>query len=168
MQADGRLPEHLQRKYKNVFDGLYKLAKIEGVGTFYRGASPNVMRGSCVNAGQITGYETSKIWLRDNGFADNFITHFIASMCAGLLTSIVACPADFLRTRYMSSKSRGLGGTVTYKSVPDAIVKIFRTEGIGAFWKGWAAYYARVGPHVMSLFLFYEQSNLLLDRLRKK
>jgi len=124
------------------------------------------MRGACVNAGQITGYDTSKLWLRDRGFKDNLITHFIASMCAGFLTSVVACPADLLRTRYMNGKSHGFGGTVIYNSVMDAIVKILKTEGIGGFYKGWVAYYARVGPHVMSLFLFYEQTNTLLDWMR--
>jgi hypothetical protein len=168
MQADGRLPEHLRRKYKNVFHGLYKIITTEGLTNLYKGASPNIMRGCCVNAGQITGYDTSKLWLRDHGFQDNLRTHFVASMCAGLLTSIIACPADLLRTRYMSGKSHGVGGNVTYSSVGDAIIKIFRTEGIRGFYKGWAAYYARVGPHVLSLFIFFEQSNRFLDFLRSK
>jgi len=167
MQADGRLPQHLQRKYRNVFHGIYQIVKKEGANTLWKGCSPNVLRAVCVTCGQISGYDTSKLWLQDRGFKDTFTTHFVASLFAGLVTSLLACPADFLRTRYMNSKSIGVGGTVTYTSLSDAVLKIVKTEGISGFYKGWTAYYARVAPHVLSLFICFEQANLVLDRIRR-
>eukprot|EP01124_Arcella_intermedia_P028210 TRINITY_DN567_c0_g1_i1.p1 TRINITY_DN567_c0_g1~~TRINITY_DN567_c0_g1_i1.p1 ORF type:complete len:265 (-),score=48.46 TRINITY_DN567_c0_g1_i1:497-1291(-) len=167
MQSDGRLPEHLRRNYKNVFHGVYSIWKNEGPGTLWRGSSPNVARAVFVTSSQISSYDTFKEFLRSRAYPDSFKTHFISSLFAGFVTSIVACPADFLRTRYMNSKIKGLGGTVSYSSLTDAIWKISKTEGIMGFYKGWVPYYARVAPHVLSLFIFFEQTNNLLDHLHK-
>ena len=36
MTSDGRLPLHEQRRYKNVFDALFRIIKEEGVLTLWR------------------------------------------------------------------------------------------------------------------------------------
>lgn len=38
-QADGRLPENQRRNYSSVFHALYRIAKDEGVLTYWRGGS---------------------------------------------------------------------------------------------------------------------------------
>src|SRR5690242_5294756 len=36
MQADGKAPPELRNNYKNAFDGLYKIAKNEGILNWFR------------------------------------------------------------------------------------------------------------------------------------
>jgi hypothetical protein len=53
MQADGRLPLDKRRGYKNVFDGLTRIIKEEGIWSMFKGSSPNIMRGLLMTAGQV-------------------------------------------------------------------------------------------------------------------
>jgi solute carrier family 25 oxoglutarate transporter 11 len=36
MQADGKAPPELRHNYKNAFDGLYRIAKSEGIASWWR------------------------------------------------------------------------------------------------------------------------------------
>ena len=57
MQADGRLPPAEQRGYKHVGDALMRVAREEGVLTYWRGCTPTVVRAIVVSVTQVAGYD---------------------------------------------------------------------------------------------------------------
>lgn len=76
------------------------------------------------------------------------MTHLGAAMLAGLVTTTVSTPADVVKSIVMHSKPR--------LHPVECVRQLFRTEGIGGFFRGWAANYARLGPHTLITVLTYE------------
>ncbi|KAJ3092301.1 Mitochondrial dicarboxylate transporter [Quaeritorhiza haematococci] len=160
MQNDGKLPLEQRRGYRNVFDGLIKIAKDEGPTALFRGMGPNVQRAILMTASQVTSYDQIKQGLLSTPyFKDNIVTHFSSSLLAGLIATTVTSPIDVIKTRIMTAKG------VAYKSSADAAVKIFKAEGFSAFFKGWIPSYSRLGPHTMLTFIFYEQIKKFITQL---
>lgn len=54
-----------------------------------------------------------------------------------------------------------INGKPEYTGAIDVFVKVIRSEGIFALWKGFTPYYARLGPHTVLVFIFLEQFNAL-------
>ncbi|KAJ3297747.1 Mitochondrial dicarboxylate transporter [Borealophlyctis nickersoniae] len=134
MQNDAKLPPELQRNYRNAFDGLFRIAREEGVRSLFLGLGPNVQRAIFMTAGQIASYDVVKQQMLASGkFKDDTTTHFASSLIAGLVATTICSPFDVLKTRIMSA-SEGGGA---YKSSLDAFFKILRAEGPMAFLKGW-------------------------------
>jgi hypothetical protein len=49
----GRLPEAQRRNYKHAFDGLFRIAREEGITTLWTGTLPNLQRAMLMTAGQL-------------------------------------------------------------------------------------------------------------------
>jgi hypothetical protein len=56
----------------------------------------------------------------------------------------------------------------SYTGTLDCVQQIIRTEGPHGLYKGFIAYYMRVGPYVMSMFICKEQFDRFLDGMRDK
>jgi hypothetical protein len=52
------------------------------------------------------------------------------------------------------------GKGLTYKHGLDCLVKTVRSEGMLALYKGGGTHYARLGPHIVLVFVFLEQFKL--------
>eukprot|EP01135_Chromosphaera_perkinsii_P007358 Nk52_evm6s805 gene=Nk52_evmTU6s805 len=176
MQADGRLPVEQRRGYKNVFHGIQSIAKNEGIFTLWRGATPLVTRAVIVTCAQFVGYDTSKKFLTEN-YADSFgsecvKTHILSSLMAGGYTTVFAAPVDVIKTRMMNNQRvpiNDLPGAPTklvYNNMLDCFMNIARHEGPLGFYKGASAYFGRVAPHVVCMFVFYEQFMIAINRAR--
>ncbi|KAI8849285.1 mitochondrial dicarboxylate carrier [Chytridium lagenaria] len=86
MQNDGKLPIEKRRGYKNAFDGIYRIAIL-------------------MTASQVASYDIIKQqMLATSFFKDNLITHFGASLSAGLIATTVCSPIDVLKTRIMTAQ----------------------------------------------------------------
>jgi len=59
---------------------------------------------------------------------------FVSGMMAGSVSAAAVNPADVVKTR-LQLLTKGAGDE-TYKSIPDAFSKIYRNEGLSAFFKG--------------------------------
>jgi solute carrier family 25 (mitochondrial oxoglutarate transporter), member 11 len=57
MQADGKLLAEQRRNYTNVLNALYRVAREEGPVTYWRGASPTVLRAMVVSTTQLGTYD---------------------------------------------------------------------------------------------------------------
>ncbi|KAI3403098.2 DIC1 [Candida oxycetoniae] len=152
MQNDSTLPRELRRNYRNAFDGLYKVCKNEGVGSLFRGLSPNLVRGVLMTASQVVTYDGAKNVLIDLLHMDpsKKSTHFSASLLAGLVATTVCSPADVVKTRIMNSKGTG-------KSAFSILRSAVQNEGIGFMFRGWVPSFIRLGPHTIVTFLVLEQ-----------
>lgn len=163
MTADGKLPLAERRNYSNVFNALHRITKEEGLLTLWRGATPTVARAMVVNGAQLASYTQAKEVLLDTGyFEENITLHFASSMISGLVTTIFSMPIDIAKTRIQNMKT--IDGVPEFKGVSDVFLKIFRSEGVFALWKGFFPYYARLGPHTVLTFIFMEQMTAAYKR----
>lgn len=164
MTADGRLPVAERRNYTNFFNAFFRIAKEEGVVALWRGCIPTMGRAMVVNAAQLSSYSQAKSYLINSGyFKEGIALHFTASMFSGLITTAASLPVDIAKTRIQNMKV-ATGEVPPYKNTVDVIVKVIRHEGIFALWKGFTAYYARLGPHTVLTFIILEQLNGLYNK----
>ncbi|KHJ93664.1 hypothetical protein OESDEN_06424 [Oesophagostomum dentatum] len=156
--GDGHLPPEQRRNYKNVIEALYRIAREEGILTWFRGCGPTVLRAVVVNSAQLATYSHAKQLILQTGkVKDGIFCHFLASMISGLATTIASMPVDIIKTRIQAMKT--INGVPEYSGIMDIVVKLLRKEGVFAFWKGFTPYYMRLGPHTVLMFIFLEQFN---------
>ena len=160
MQADSQLPASKRRHYKHVVDGLIRVEKEEGSAALVRGIRPNVIRAMMLTTGQIAVYDLAKSAILTKHAVlkhDDFTTHVMASMVAGLVATTACAPADVVKTRLMNMHMN------EYKSATDCLVQVVKLEGLRGLYKGWLPAYMRLGPQTLLTFVFLEQlSNRLL------
>lgn len=126
------------------------------VSGYFRGASPLVIRGALVTAGQMLGYDYTKASCKARGLlADGPVLHVFAATAAGFWASTFSAPADVVMTRYQSA------GTMT-PTLADCAMTIWRERGACGFFRGWSANLARLCPTFILGSAIYEQMRLLL------
>ncbi|XP_029044966.1 mitochondrial 2-oxoglutarate/malate carrier protein-like [Osmia bicornis bicornis] len=156
MTADGRLPVVERRNYSNAFNALVRIAREEGFLALWRGTVPTMGRAMVVNAAQLGSYSQSKEMLLDTGYFEEGIPlHFVSSMISGLVTTLASMPVDIAKTRIQNMKI--VDGKPEFKGAIDVIVQVCKNEGLFSLWKGFFPYYARLGPHTVLTFIFFEQ-----------
>ncbi|KAM3520608.1 hypothetical protein NHJ13051_006705 [Beauveria bassiana] len=149
MQHDAALPPNQRRNYKHALDGMARMARDEGLSSYFRGWLPNASRAAVMTAGQLATYDTFKGMLIEyTPMGDNLTTHFSASFLAGLAAATATSPIDVIKTRVMSSSQK--------QDILQVIKDISRTEGMGWMFKGWVPSFLRLGPHTICTFVFLE------------
>ncbi|CAF0738081.1 unnamed protein product [Rotaria sordida] len=159
MTLDGRLPMAERRNYAHVFDALVRITREEGVFRLWRGAIPTATRAMIVNAAQMPTYSQAKQALISAGIMEQgFPLHAVSSLIAAFVTTAVSLPVDIVKTRFQNMKV--IEGKPEYNGIFDIFQRILRQEGVFSFWKGFTAYFARLGPHTILTFIFIEQLNI--------
>ena len=160
MTADGRLPLNERRNYTNVANALMRMSREEGVAALWRGCIPTVGRAMVVNMAQLASYSQAKSYLTQKWeMKDGIKLHFVASMVSGFITTAASMPVDIAKTRIQNMKITNR--VPEYKGSIDVLTKVARNEGIFALWKGFTAYYCRLGPHTVLTFILLEQLNVM-------
>ncbi|KAI9190830.1 mitochondrial carrier domain-containing protein [Polychytrium aggregatum] len=140
--------------------------KNEGIRGLWRGVDAAMIRTGVGSAVQLSSYDINKKFLvrsgwfktaRDNGEANVWL-HFAASAVTSFYVCLAMNPFDVAMTRMYNQKvaQDGKHGAL-YKNGFDCIVKMIRTEGVSALYKGFTAHYFRIGPHTILTFVFLEQ-----------
>jgi len=150
-----------QHHYRGAFQGLYLIARTEGVRGLYRGASAAMIRVGIGSGVQLSTYDACKStivsYMQSPYFTHTSVaTHFCASMVSGLLVTLAMNPADVVSTRMYNQPVRD-NKNVLYKNVVDCAIQIAKTEGFMGFYKGFLPHYLRLGPHTILTFIFWEQ-----------
>ncbi|KAG9686528.1 hypothetical protein KCU95_g11540, partial [Aureobasidium melanogenum] len=161
MCADGAKPAAERYNYGNSIRALYRIAKEEGMSTFSRGLTPNIVRSVIMNISQIATYSTAKDYLLSNpslGLKDGIFLHFLASLLAGTVATTACAPADVLKSRVQSAP--------TINGVKPSLSKIFadsyKKESISFLMRGWSPAWLRLAPNTVLMFVFMEQLQRLV------
>jgi dicarboxylate transporter 10 len=151
MQNDFKLAVDKRRNYKHAGEALVRIARTEGVRTLYVGFHMATVRGILVTVGQLAFYDEAKTaLLRTRYFHDDMITHFTASMGAGLVATLITMPADVIKTLLMNAKPGELHG------IFHTVGEVLKADKLGLF-KGFWPRYVRLGPFTIITFVFYEK-----------
>ncbi|KAJ7959747.1 putative Mitochondrial uncoupling protein [Quillaja saponaria] len=122
LQAEGKLPAGIPRRYSGALDAYITIARQEGMGALWTGLGPNIARNAIINAAELASYDKIKqTILKIPGFMDNVFTHLLAGLGAGLFAVCIGSPVDVVKSRMM--------GDSTYKSTLDCFVKTLANEG---------------------------------------
>lgn len=149
--------------YRGMFGTAKTIIRQDGLVGMYRGLGPMLLGYLPTWAVYMTVYDSSKEWFHAHGSdisdKDKFLSRVYASVCAGACSTIATNPIWVIKTRLMSQVSRSASdGARTpwhYNSTFDAARKMYRSEGIGAFYSGLAP--ALLGlTHVAIQFPLYE------------
>lgn len=148
-----------------------------------------IPRAFVASAAQLTSFHFAKQWLKDYQYLENrrLLTSFLASMIGGVSISVMVTPFDLILTRlynqrklpnyllmppdllkisllFLAIDAKGLG--IHYTSYMDCISKIYRTEGISAFYKGVGPIYFRLGPHTVLCLVFWDTYKSFYEKYR--
>ncbi|XP_037666649.1 mitochondrial dicarboxylate carrier isoform X2 [Choloepus didactylus] len=150
MQNDMKLPPSQRRNYAHALDGLYRVAREEGLKKLFSGASMASSRGALVTVGQLSCYDQAKQLVLSTGYlSDNILAHLIASFIAGGCATFLCQPLDVLKTRLMNAKGE-------YRGVVHCAVETAKLGPL-AFYKGLFPAGLRLVPHTVLTFVFLEQ-----------
>nr|QKY59835.1 mitochondrial dicarboxylate transporter [Aureobasidium melanogenum] len=159
MCADGAKNASERYNYGNSIRALYRIAKEEGLSTFSRGLTPNIVRSVIMS--KFYTYSTAKDYLLSNpslGLKDGIFLHFLASLLAGTVATTACAPADVLKSRVQSAP--------TINGVKPSLSKIFadsyKKEGISFLMRGWSPAWLRLAPNTVLMFVFMEQLQRLV------
>ncbi|KAI1132525.1 putative dicarboxylate carrier protein [Nemania abortiva] len=159
MQQEATLPTAHKRHYRHGLDGMIKMARTEGLSSWFRGAGPNSMRAALMNASQLASYDTFKVMLMTyTPLGDTTTTHFASSLLAGFVATTICSPVDVIKSRVMSAH--------TNKSLISFISEIYAKEGVTWMFKGWVPAFLRLGPQTICTFLFLEAHRTAYRRVK--
>ncbi len=152
--ADVKRPPNERRNYKNIFNGLARITREEGIKTLWRASTPNIIRAIGLNIGMMTPYQELKERLKPY-FGDTFPNHAISSIVAGLFATLLSLPFDNVKVKLVNMKPDA-NGKMPYKGIMDCAMKSVGREGIFRLWAGLVPVAANLGPHSIIALLASE------------
>jgi|TARA_B110000208_G_scaffold165754_2_gene204197 solute carrier family 25 protein 14/30 len=151
MQADSSSnPMTTSQHFKGIF------AK-SGIRGFWLGVGPNVTRAALLGATKLATYDEAKIRLANLGL-QGLPLLFVSSMMAGAAYVVTVCPADFARTRYMSSAhfAEQTGKAPEFSSGFDVVRKAVAKDGFASLYRGAFPLWLRAAPYTTIQFIVWE------------
>ncbi len=167
MSNDASLPEAQRRNYKGVFDAVLRIGRDEGIGTFWRGCQPFVMRAMLVGGTQVATYDQFKGIYAGFGLGKGLLNQFASSMSAGLIYSVITMPFETAKNR-MAFQKPDAAGKLPYNSTVQTISSVARAEGPLALWNGFLPYYGRCGGHTVTMFIAVDQLRVFYRKFNEK
>jgi solute carrier family 25 protein 34/35 len=146
------LPVGTQRHYTSLLHALHSIYRQDGgLRGLFRGVPTAVVRTSMGTGFQMPSYFWMKYQLQSRGFEGLGVV-VASSMFAGAVVCTTMQAADTTLTRLYNQPTLRLpNGTIRgalYTGPVDCFVKIVRTEGPLALYKGSLAHLLRIAPHV--------------------
>lgn len=140
-------------KYKNTIQATKLIFHEEGVRGFFKGYWAALLTYAPFVGIYFVSYEHCKklykrLWLKkDPKITSDSVIPFYYSLTSGFISgafgAFLTCPMDVVKTRLQVESSNVQDG---YKGILDCLVRIFREEGMTAFWKGVGARVMWVAP----------------------
>eukprot|EP00177_Eucheuma_denticulatum_P002875 GFKZ01005172.1.p1 GENE.GFKZ01005172.1~~GFKZ01005172.1.p1 ORF type:complete len:260 (-),score=26.83 GFKZ01005172.1:1029-1808(-) len=154
------LTAHPER-YSGVWSTLTSVARRQGPRALYRGLNPTLVAMMPYAGLDFAIYEQLKlIYLRRKKREANLVVLLCIGAFAGAVAQTACHPLDVLRKRL---QLQGIGGRpIQYKSMLDAAVRIVKTEGPGALFRGLQPMYVSAIPSAGVSYVVYESVKKVL------
>jgi solute carrier family 25 (adenine nucleotide translocator) protein 4/5/6/31 len=148
-----------ERQYSGLFDCIKKTVKTDGVIGLYRGFFVSVQGIIIYRASYFGFFDTAKGMLPDPKNTP-FLISFAIAQVVTTVSGITSYPFDTVRRRMMMQSGRAKAD-IMYKNTLDCWVKIGKTEGPRAFFKGAFSNILRGTGGALVLVLYDELKALL-------
>lgn len=138
------------------------IARIEGAKGFFRGLLPTLVGILPARATYFWAYATSKGGLSAR-FGESPIVHILSAAAAGITSNTLTNPIWLMKSRVQLQAGASTNNPMVYRGYRDAMMRIFREEGLGGFFKGLTASYWGVTEGALH-FVVYERIKAKLIR----
>jgi len=128
----------------------------DGISGLYRGFWSTCLRQSINQGSNFTAYMMMRDYIIKKDEKPNIFKVMFSALISGSIGPILNNPFDVIKTRYMNPKYNE-----AYSSIPDAIKKIIKKEGITTLWKGIHLRVFRVATGQAITFSVIEQLSYL-------
>jgi len=154
-------------KYNGMVDCFQKVAKEEGVASFWRGNTANIVRYFPTQALNFAFKERyTNMFVGDTKKTDNFWKYFFGTLAAGgaagATSMCVVYPLDFARYRMAIDNEK------KYNGMADCIKKSYTQGGIGGLYGGFGASVIGIIVYRAAYFGFYDIGKGMLMQPGKK
>ncbi|XP_076438081.1 solute carrier family 25 member 32-like [Babylonia areolata] len=156
--------------YKGIIHAMRTIVKNSGFPGLYQGVTPNVWGAGLSWGLYFFFYNSMKTWMQDGDTKKNLgpTYHMAIASTAGFATLALTNPIWVTKTRlclqYESEVTSGQA-TKMYQGMGDALVKIYRTEGVRGLYKGFVP--GMLGTsHGALQFMAYEELKWLYNQYR--
>ena len=119
-----RIISNIENKPK-LLPTIKDIYKQEGLKSFYKGCTPNVLRAASVNLGELASYDLAKRAILSYRNKEDNITFTSASLISGFFSAFLSTPFDNAKSRIMAKNNNGL-----YKGTIDCMIKSVQKNGL--------------------------------------
>jgi len=155
MQLQG---EQGQKMYRNTFQAVVDIARLEGIGAFLKGLKPALLRQGTYGTCRVGLYAPIKQLIGVHDASDDvFWRKVIAGMLAGSVSAAIFNPTDLIKVRMQVDGMRPNHSPPSYKGVVDATVSIVRGEGVTGLYTGVGATASRAAVVAAAELASYDE-----------
>ncbi|XP_054638015.1 mitochondrial folate transporter/carrier-like [Dunckerocampus dactyliophorus] len=156
----------LRPKYSGILHCMKCVWQQEGLRGLYQGVTPNVWGAGASWGLYFFFYEAIKAYVQDGHHAELSATqHLVSAAEAGILTLTITNPIWVTKTRLVLQYSSD-PTSKQYKGMLDALVKIYRMEGVSGLYKGYVPGLFGTS-HGALQFMAYEQLKRRYKKYKK-
>ncbi|KAH3677607.1 hypothetical protein WICMUC_001710 [Wickerhamomyces mucosus] len=138
--------------YTNLFDGIKRILKEEGILGFWKGFLPSLL-GVSQGALQFTIYDTLKYQIKNDDHVKLEIYEYLYMSCTSKIISLMTIyPIQMMKSRLQAYEN-----ITERKKLRTLIKQIYYREGIQGFYKGVVPNIIRVLPATCITFSVYEE-----------
>ncbi|KAF3817263.1 mitochondrial thiamine pyrophosphate carrier isoform X1 [Mirounga angustirostris] len=139
-------------KYHGILQAGRQILQEEGPTAFWKGHVPAQLLSMGYGAVQFLSFEllTELVHKATTYDARDFSVHFVCGGLSASAATLAVHPVDVLRTRFAAQ-----GEPKVYKTLRDAVVTMYRTEGPLVFYKGLNPTLIAIFPYAGFQFSFY-------------
>ena len=149
------------REFNGLINCLGKIFKSDGLLGLYRGFSVSVQGIIIYRAAYFGFYDTTKGMLKTDPKHTPLVVSWMIAQTVTIVSGIISYPFDTVRRRMMMQSGRAKTDML-YKNTLDCWVKIGKTEGASAFFKGALSNVIRGTGGAFVLVLYDEIRNFLV------
>jgi len=149
------------REFNGLINCLGKIFKSDGLLGLYRGFSVSVQGIIIYRAAYFGFYDTTKGMLKTDAKHTPLVVSWMIAQTVTIISGIISYPFDTVRRRMMMQSGRAKTDML-YKNTLDCWLKIGRTEGASAFFKGALSNVIRGTGGAFVLVLYDEIRNFLV------
>ncbi|XP_013790445.1 solute carrier family 25 member 35-like [Limulus polyphemus] len=166
-QSAGSVAVGYQHHYHGMFEAFSKIFGKHGILGLWRGVNAAMVRVTLGSAAQLATFSKSKFVIDEAEIfpRDSVSCALAASMLSGAVVVALMTPFDVISTRLYNQGVDSRGKGLLYRGVSDCFFKIFSTEGILGYYKGWSASLLRLGPHTVLSLMFWNEFRKYYDHI---
>ena len=137
-------------KFRGTFDAFFKIARLEGIASWWKGLSPTLAMAVPATVIYYTGYDQLKVKFGFRPDRKNILAPLFAGSLARTVAVTAVCPIELLRTKLQSRQG------YTYSELVGVLRTAIRQNGVLSLWRGLSPMLLRDIPFSIYYWIGYE------------